>query len=866
MRPATAALLSLVALACAGWHLTSATRQVGGSESLGATGAPEAESSAAALDEPEDAPPLAPAHRVDADLGAPDAAPLVGASNAAACVVVGRAIDVDRRPVAGAEVRLTAHQVWAEGRDVPRVDAHVDLRGFVTRTDASGAFRFAVPPPTNPRQQLALSPGPFLDSYSTVFGQDSHERRPPLAAGVTDVGEVMLGATGTVSGRVLAENGTPIVDALVDLGPDVGLTYSRDARTRADGTYLVPHAPVGTYGVSVEAAGYVSAFVAPVTVDARRETAGIDVVLSVAETLQGTVRDEAGQPLAGARLWGWPVGSGRGAGGTSGADGRFTVTLPQDEPYTLEATLAGYARWGDENDRTRHFAPGTRDIEVVLQVQERLHVAVVDLATGAPLTRFGISVLEDNASSATRRVYTEKRRPWDKDYTDGVATVSARAGEDLLVVAAEGYVLTAVDAAASETSPPTQVIRLRRAPTVRGRAWRAGAPLADAAVELVGGKWDTTRERQSVPSDPAAIQAYVAAEAARPRWFRPDQNGARVSRTDDQGRFELAPERLGGLRLSIEAGAGWSLVRAPLGTTGDADLDLGDLHADVSGQIEGTLLVPPGVAPSGAKVFLDDWSEHVYALADDTGRFQFDDIAPGNHLLTLDDRPGTLAAGLELVCEVRAAESTPVTLDARDRGMCELALTVFAPGLELAGLQVDVRRAGNADVTQVVGQLDERGVVRGSVRALGAAHAFIWGLGVTLADQPLELHPLDKLERTLTVGFGRLELRWPPGFVPPEEARVQCELVGIEPGAATQSMRFDVGTEPAGARFRADASGATFEHALVGRSRLTISVTDPQETTVTVLPGGGTSSESRVLLRTVVDVTVEAGATTVVQL
>jgi len=783
-----------------------------------------------------------------------------------ACVVFGRVVDVDRRPVADASVQISAYNEWAEGHDIPRIDEYVDYRGFVTRTDATGTFRFAVPPPTNVRQRLTVAATPFLDSFSTTFGEGTRERRPGLAAGETDLGELVLGVTGAVSGRVVDERGAPIAGAVINLGPTQSSTYSRDTRTRADGTFQVAHAPIGTYGVKAEAIGFVNAFVSPVTIEARRETAGVEFKLAIAESIQGTVRDEQGAPLAGARLRGWPKSSGRGAGAKSGDDGYFTIFLPQSEPYTLAVTLDGYEPWGDENDKHLERAVGARDIEVVLKVMERLQVTVVDDVTGERLERFGVAVLAVNGSRSPRHISTERRRPPDKDHADGVALVTARSGVDLLIAAADGYLFTWVDANGGEASPPTQTIRLRRAPVVRGRAWRDGAPLANAAVELVGGQMDTPRERLS-STDPASVEAHLAAQRTKLRWFRPEQNGARTTRTDDAGRFALAPERPGELRLTIDAGAGHSLVRAPLRTSGDDDLDLGDLYADASGRIEGTVVVPEGALPAGLKVFIGDWVEDAHALVDAAGRFNFDDLAPGNHLLMLDDRPGVLAGSKGVMLEVRAGETTPITLDASDKGMCELVLRFEAPGIDLVGQQVSLPDLNETFGNMQLGLVGDDGIARGSVRAFDAAIVHLFGLGISFTDQPLELVAFERIERTLRLAVGSLELLWPPGLTLPEGAEVRLSLEPITEGTPTQSLNTRVSSEAtAPGPTRANLAGATFEQVVAGRSRLNVMVTDQKQRQETKLPNGGTRYSALVLFETTAEVVIAPSERTRLQL
>ena len=104
-------------------------------------------------------------------------------------------------------------------------------------------------------------------------------------------------------------------------------------------------------------------------------------------------------------------------------------------------------------------------------------------------------------------------------------------------------------------------------------------------------------------------------------------------------------------------------------------------------------------------------------------------VAPGIHRLTTSKRTGLLAEGARAACLVEAGETATVEIDATDRGLVPVALTVDLGSAELlAGLQVDlrptdpeegVRRGMPVESDGALGKVDERGRVQGHVRALG---------------------------------------------------------------------------------------------------------------------------------------------------
>ena len=400
------------------------------------------------------------------------------------CILTARVLDENGEPLVSVQAQLFGYQVWAEGLDVPRLAGRYDLRGFEVQSDVTGRLRFEVPPPTNERTALRIQPDRFHDSHEVRFQANSDHGQPALTAGLRDLGELRLARTGAVQGRVTDERGNPLADVKMGLGPKPGQTYGRNARSAADGSYLIPHAPVGRYGVSATSGTHLRAFIEPVTVEAGRDTTGVDFVLQPAPTIEGFVVDEAGAALEGVRFFGWPARSGRGASGKSDARGHFVVYLPQEDPYTLSAKLDGYRKWGDENKKSTVHQPGTRDLRVVMQAMAKTRFLVSDALTGDVIEDFGIAILEDNGSQARPGVHTERYRPAPTRHEGGIAEANARPGVDLYLIYAEGYLLASADVA-EQTHDEPQVVRLQRGSTLTGRVLRGQEPVADARISVV---------------------------------------------------------------------------------------------------------------------------------------------------------------------------------------------------------------------------------------------------------------------------------------------------------------------------------------------------------------------------------------------
>jgi len=374
---------------------------------------------------------------------------------------------------------------WADGVDgvdvVPR-PGRPNRIDFVLMTDLDGRFRFDVPLPTVERQFLEAKPSPFVDSFMRYFGDETLGNQPALAEGQRDLGNLRLARAGVIRGRVVDELGRPIED--VDLGTDENRSAndSRGGVSDADGRFEIAHARIGTYRVRAWKKGWINNFRDGVTVEVEQVSADVVLVLMPAKTIEGRVVDTLGQPVGNVKFWGWPSSSGSGAGGRSGDDGRFVISLPQDEPYSLEAKCDGYNTWGKGHGV--FYEPGTRDLEIVMETIAPTQFRAMDDVTGEPLMSFGLDILEENGSKSLRSMFSKRRRPRIESPAEGVLARTARPGIDLFVAAADGYLLAEGDVEHRPNGEPEQTIRLRRAAVVMGRALHDGQPVVNAVVQL----------------------------------------------------------------------------------------------------------------------------------------------------------------------------------------------------------------------------------------------------------------------------------------------------------------------------------------------------------------------------------------------
>lgn len=750
--------------------------------------APLATSNRAAADDV--APALDPASLADSGASASAVSDAVRAQGAveraargprAQCTVRGRLVDEHGAPIAGAAVRLFAEHSWADDVAAPRLAGRGDLRGFETATDAAGEFRITAPVPTAQRTVLAILPDRFHEAVTRVFAEAGERVSPALVPGDRDLGELRVASTGALTGRVLDAQGQPVADVELGIGDARDVSFERDTRTDAEGRYRIAHAPVGTYGVHARSPRHLDAFEPGIIVAPGVDTAVRDLVLALAPTLAGRVVDEHGKPLADARLSALALDDGRESCGASEADGRFEVALRADVPHVLWAELDGYARWGTPHDRANSFAPGSRDIAVVLRALPRMRFKVVDADGSAPIERFGLAIVPDESATSTSAHTGAAPHPRLADHPGGIVETGARAGLDLVAVEAAGCVPWLGRVRFDAPDVPLQTVRLSRGAAIVGRALREDAALADTLV-------DAARITSF------ALRADGTYDSVR---HEVDGESRRGARTDGEGRFHITGLQGGDYRLTVRPASGAVLVLAPVHVPPRATTDVGDLDVVAGGTIVGELLAPDGVDTAGLRAVLDDPDDGVTAFVDGAGRFRFENVPAGVRFVGYEPRAGTLAPLEPVRVELAAGATESVTLDARANAVCAVDLQIELGEFAAAGVQVELVPADGAGRSEPLGSCDATGRVHGAVRAFGAARVgvHLTGAGLTLHPAAvLELKPLGHVAAAVKFEFARLELRLRGAL--PRDGRVTVRLAPRVDGLGAQSftLRFANGS------------------------------------------------------------------------
>ncbi|HEX5715074.1 MAG TPA: carboxypeptidase regulatory-like domain-containing protein, partial [Thermoanaerobaculia bacterium] len=241
-------------------------------------------------------------------------------------VAVGRVVDEQGRPVAGAELTLVLAEDAPMAMPMPRPDLQ-----FSAVSDAKGSFRLS-----------NVSAGRF----------DLRAARPGFTAATlpgilipeneaqADIGEITLLPGAAIEGIVVDERDRPVQGAEVTLTPfgsdgmraDERLMYRDPVETGADGRFRIADLPRGMrVGLMAVHPEHTSAEMAGVEVPTAQP---VRLRLTRPRRLEGRVKDRQGEPVAGARLFysesaGSPLGGGwdgRAAKGTTDAEGRFVLS------------------------------------------------------------------------------------------------------------------------------------------------------------------------------------------------------------------------------------------------------------------------------------------------------------------------------------------------------------------------------------------------------------------------------------------------------------------------------------------------------------------------------------------------------------
>lgn len=190
-------------------------------------------------------------------------------------------------------------------------------------------------------------------------------------AGQTYMERIRFTQYGSVSGHVYDEGGNPLGGAKVRAIDPQSLTTVGEGMSGADGSYVIPNLPPGTYHINAENFGYKSSTQLNVVVIEGQDTPNIDfslVYITDPGSVSGTVYKEGGESLGGAEIRVYEAGTYNLCGSAvCSPSGEYQVSGLSTGFFDIVASKYGYS------DATRNSVPvvggqNTPDIDFVLSV------------------------------------------------------------------------------------------------------------------------------------------------------------------------------------------------------------------------------------------------------------------------------------------------------------------------------------------------------------------------------------------------------------------------------------------------------------------------------------------------------------------
>lgn len=534
------------------------------------------------------------------------------------------------------------------------------------RTDGEGRFVFRDVRPAKGYVVRAGEPGQGVASGAR---HDLAERQ------VLDLGDLVLGVTGGLEGRVLDAAGVGVVGARVAVtwqvesllgmvlaDPDTLPEREADLRTDATGAFRLEGLEPGPKTLVITAEGR-GARVLAAQVAAGAVTRLADVSLAGAGVIAGRVLWDDGRPVPGARVF---------AGENSpGKPTLRTVLAADDGAFRFEhldgaSIRLGVFVQGVPVDPEGPFPVGATDVALTLRSVGSLRGRVTAAAGGAPVTRFGVRLEpagpETWLARAVRGLIDAGVGAQGFQAEDGAFRLPAVShGSWRLVVSAPGFPETrsAPVEVQAGAEADAGVIALAEGHRAAGQVLlRDGSPLAEARLHL---------ER-------ARDDGSVVEEDEVPFVFRDDPGRAPDAVTDAEGRFEVPPQTPARYVLR---------VRHPHAVDDELALDLRsssltalELRVERAGRVRARVWDAAGRAASDVTVWLvseSGWVSH--AQVDDEGQAVLDSFPPGRALLAPFTRAnaqllraagyGSQEAERRVAFEALARQSPEALLDVR---------------------------------------------------------------------------------------------------------------------------------------------------------------------------------------------------------
>jgi protocatechuate 3,4-dioxygenase beta subunit len=657
---------------------------------------------------------------------------------------------------ASARVAVRGRVVDDGGSPLAGVPVAIGTSGGFLIIDATRGDR---QPPRNPATKSGADGRFEIEDVRPGFGTsvraepDRHviaEKPLPEAKGVEsiDVGDLVCALGGAIEGRIVDENGAPVAGAEVEAWPvdpgrapspgmvvfgDAGRSLLRRSTTDGGGSYRIEGLAPGEVALAAAKSGHARDFKKGVLVTRSATTRDVDLVLSSGLSIVGTVVDDLGRPVAGAKVRYFETVIDLSHGGlssqfaksssvTADAAGGFRIHGLEESSYNLTANAAGHFDVTSNN-----VAAGADDVRIVTPRAGIAYGYVRDAKTGSPIADFGIDLDRKNFIG-----------PLGADVMDHPILRGAAAGEALgiddslglyaviappaerigLTIRAEGYAPTTLsDVVVPVADRALRDVSLTREIVITGFVTSPDLePLEGASVTLT--KFEEAQPGLSVRRLRRATTASVDDEGVTATF---DDDARRIAHTDENGAFTLRGLAPGDFQLvaSHPLHAPSDAMRIAL--EADADPDPGELVLRAGGLLAGRAFDAAGVPLAGGDVRLAkkrspsatgemftpplppelSGEKPLAGKTDADGYYEIPGIPPGEYMASLVKPDGGPRGGPMILMAIGndPQKGKPVEIVAGQRSELDLALEptggvrgrVTESGAPLANQSVGIR-------------------------------------------------------------------------------------------------------------------------------------------------------------------------------
>lgn len=512
--------------------------------------------------------------------------------------VRGIVVDANGRPLEG--VRISARRT----HDTNAVVVNV---GEMTTSGADGSFAVGQ---VEPGEETFLegSHRNFLNSRSEPFGITPGQE----IAGI----ELVMKVGGSVTGRVIDEQGNPIADAIVGARDDVMIEVNpaslpNKAYTDASGTFTLGRLEAGELTLISAAKGYLMVEVTGLEVIEGHTAPPVEIRMTAGAHIAGTVRNSLGEPIIGARVTVIDTSAGLKKLTTStDTNGQYRFDELGYYPVEVEAEAAGYSKVRLFEQPVNHDG-----IDFVLEAFGSIRGKVYT-QSGESLRAFSVSPrLVDVDGRAKARVPAMTVNNESGDYQfDGL-----QPGIYEVMIGAPGYAPATLENVVVQSSRVTElpVTYLGEGGRISGTVYdaRTGEPVAGATVTVVGGNRHFLPRADTQPDSPRT---------------RRDQ-----ATTGADGTFEIIGLSSGQVTLKFEHRSYMEEVMRDV-QSGIAGLEVAMTSG---GTIEGIVLHPGGKPAAGTQILLasEGRGHDRRVVTDRRGFYSITGLPAGEYVLRVTD-------------------------------------------------------------------------------------------------------------------------------------------------------------------------------------------------------------------------------------